>query len=436
VKSALPRLILIVGLLAGVDALQRARGETGTPVALAAGGLLLAALFAGKVATFLHLPRLTGYLLVGVGVGPYALGFIPKDGITGLALISGIAVSLIALSAGTELRLELLQRVGAKVTRMCLLVAVVVFVICLVAVVAIAPWLEFMAEMTLGQKVAAAAVISSVLVSFSPTVGIAVVEEMGARGPFTDFLMAFIILGDLVVLVLFAASVSMARAAFGGAFSLSEVMLTISWELFGSVLVGALLGLILLVYLERVGKEVVVFIIGLCFALAEGGGRLHLSPLLMSLAAGGLLANLSEKSAAVLHTAIQRAGLPVFALFFAAAGAGLHLDTVMKVGPYAVLLALLRAGTLYYTSRRFAPNDEPEVKKLLWMGLISQAGVSFGLASIVERSFPEFGAGAATLLIAIITLHELVGPLLVRKALLSAGEATVSADAPRTAAAH
>src|SRR5690606_9879613 len=85
-NSALPRLILIVGLLAGVDALQRARGETGTPVALAAGGLLLAALFAGKVATFLHLPRLTGYLLVGVGVGPYALGFIPKEGITGLAL--------------------------------------------------------------------------------------------------------------------------------------------------------------------------------------------------------------------------------------------------------------------------------------------------------------------------------------------------------------
>src|SRR5690606_34307963 len=119
-----------------------------------------------------------------------------------------------------------------------------------------------------------------------------------------------------VVLILFATSVSLARAAFGGDFSISEVTLGITWELFGSVLVGGLLGLILLVYLERVGREIVVFIIGLCFALAEGGARLHLSPLLMSLAAGGLLANVSEKGAAALHTAIQRAGLPIFALFF------------------------------------------------------------------------------------------------------------------------
>lgn len=435
-RSALPRLILVVGLLAVVHAVQGLRGETGTPVALAAGGLLLAALFAGQVATFLHLPRLTGYLMVGVGVGPYALGFIPEQGLAGLSLVSGIAVSLIALSAGTELRFELLKRVGAKVTVMCLTVAVVVFVICMAAMMALSPFLDFMEGISIPQKIAISAVVSSVLVSFSPTVGIAVVEEMGARGPFTDFLMAFIILGDLVVLILFAASVSLARAAFGGEFSPSEVLMSISWELFGSVVVGGLLGLILLVYLERVGKEVVVFLVGLCFATAEGGARLHLSPLLMSLAAGGLLANLSEKSAAMLHGAIQRAGLPIFALFFAAAGAGLHLDTVIKVGPYALLLAVLRGVTLYYTCRRFSPGDEPEVKRFLWMGLISQAGVSFGLASLVERSFPEFGAAAATLLIAVITIHEMVGPLLVRRALLSVGESTVSANAPRSAAAH
>lgn len=435
-RSALPRLILVVGLLAGVHFLQGVRIETGTPVALAAGGLLLAALFAGQVATFLHLPRLTGYLLVGVGVGPYALGFIPEAGVAGLTLISGIAVSLIALSAGTELRFELLKRVGAKVTVLCLLVAVTVFVICMAAMIALTPLLGFMQGISLAQKAAIAAVVSSVLVSFSPTVCIAVVEEMNARGPFTDFMMAFVILGDLVVLVFFAASVSLARAAFGGEFAPSEVLMSISWELFGSVVVGALLGLILLVYLERVGKEVVVFLVGLCFATAEGGARLHLSPLLMSLSAGALLANLSEKSAGMLHSAIQRAGLPIFALFFALAGAGLHLDTVLKVGPYALLLAALRATTLYFTCRRFTPADEPEVKRYLWMGLISQAGVSFGLASLVERTFPEFGAEAATLLIAVITIHEMVGPLLVRRALLSVGEATVSADAPRKAAAH
>ena len=70
-------------------------------------------------------------------------------------------------------------------------------------------------------------------------------------------------------------------------------------------------------------RELPLFLVGLCFASAEGGARLHLSPLLVSLAAGALIANLDEREGQRIHHAIQQAGLPVFALFFAAAGAGL-----------------------------------------------------------------------------------------------------------------
>ena len=95
------------------------RADAGTPVTLAAGALLLCGLFAGKVAKGVGLPRLTGYLLVGVAVGPYALGFIPDAGVKGLELVKGLAVSLIALVAGTELRLGLIRRVGARVALLC-----------------------------------------------------------------------------------------------------------------------------------------------------------------------------------------------------------------------------------------------------------------------------------------------------------------------------
>src|SRR5439155_15359591 len=94
---------------------------------LAAGALLLCGIFAGEVAQSVRLPRLTGYLLIGVLVGPHALGFIPREGVAGLDLVKGLAVSLIALTAGTELRWSLLVRVGRPVLKMGAAVAASVF---------------------------------------------------------------------------------------------------------------------------------------------------------------------------------------------------------------------------------------------------------------------------------------------------------------------
>ncbi|HEX8705488.1 MAG TPA: transporter, partial [Myxococcaceae bacterium] len=128
-SGAILRLGLLTVLLAVISRLQVWREDTGTPVLLAAGALLLCGLFAGKVAKGVGLPRLTGYLLVGVALGPYALGFIPGAGVKGLELVKGLAVSLIALVAGTELQLGLIRRVGAKVAALCAAVCGVTFVI-------------------------------------------------------------------------------------------------------------------------------------------------------------------------------------------------------------------------------------------------------------------------------------------------------------------
>lgn len=127
--GAVIRLLLLMVLLAIISRAQVLRADSGTPVMLAAGALLLCGLFAGKVAKGLGLPRLTGYLLVGVAVGPYALGFIPNAGVKGLELVKGLAVSLIALVAGTELRLGLIRRVGARVALLCAAVCGVTFLV-------------------------------------------------------------------------------------------------------------------------------------------------------------------------------------------------------------------------------------------------------------------------------------------------------------------
>ncbi|MCY1032047.1 cation:proton antiporter [Corallococcus sp. BB11-1] len=421
-KGSVFRLMLLMALLAAITQAKVMRADAGTPVLLAAGALLLCGLFAGKVAKGLGLPRLTGYLLVGVAVGPYALGFIPNAGVKGLELVKGLAVSLIALVAGTELHLGLLRRVGARVAILCATVCGVTFAVCFAATFALKPLLPFLQPMTVPQALAVSALMSTVVVSFSPTVTIAIVQETSAKGSFTEFLMALVIIGDLFVMVAFGLAAGVTRATFGDGLDVAALVGGVGWELFGSVAVGCLLAVAMLLYMRGVNRELPLFLVGLSFAAAEGGARLHLSPLLVSLAAGALIANLDEREGRRIHHAIQQAGLPVFALFFAAAGAGLKLDALVTVGPAALLLVGLRGLAIWAACRKFAPADDPRLKRYLWMGLISQAGVTFGLAALVSRTFPTFGPQVEVLIIAMITAHELVGPVLTRRALLGSGE--------------
>jgi hypothetical protein len=56
------------------------------------------------------------------------------------------------------------------------------------------------------------------------------------------------------------------------------------------------------------------------------------------------------------------------------------------------------------------------------MGLVSQAGVTLGLAILINAEFPDWGGRLYALIVSMITLHETIGPILFRSALAKAGE--------------
>ena len=61
--------------------------------------MIAMALLAGKVVKALKLPNVTGYLVVGIIVGPYGTGLIPAETINQFRdFISGIALGFIAFS--------------------------------------------------------------------------------------------------------------------------------------------------------------------------------------------------------------------------------------------------------------------------------------------------------------------------------------------------
>jgi hypothetical protein len=54
--------------------------------------------------------------------------------------------------------------------------------------------------------------------------------------------------------------------------------------------------------------------------------------------------------------------------------------------------------------------------------LISQAGLTLGLAAAIERTFPQLGGGFRSLVIGTVAVNELVGPVIFKLALDRSGE--------------
>lgn len=87
-------------------------------------------------------------------------------------------------------------------------------------------------------------------------------------------------------------------------------------------------------------------------------------------------------------------------------------------------MAVVRAVAIVVGSRTGARlgDAEPVVVRHVWTGLVSQAGVALGLATVVADRLPGRGVAMQVLIVRVIAVNESVGPVLFRRGLDQAGE--------------
>lgn len=428
------RRMLALALVLGVAYQVRAAGSMQPfeprTMALALGFALIAATLTGGLLERARLPRLTGYLLFGLLCGPYVANIISRSMARELQVVNGLAIALIAFIAGMELNWTRLRPRLASIVRFGTVTLVVVYAGLFVVLVALWGWMPILPDAGLFERLALAALLTTLVVSFSPTVTIAVIAETRARGPLSELVMALVVLADLALILAFALAMQFVRAVQGAdAGQNVSLAMRLMWEVGGSLAFGALLGALLGLYLRAVGKELTVMVLALCWILSQLGDRLALEPLLAALAAGLVVENIAQGDP--LREAIERTAPPVLVIFFAAAGASLNLDALVTLGALALVVSgarilFIRAGT-WLGSKMVAGDGE--YGEGAWMGLVSQAGVTLGLVVIVAAEFPDWGVRVQTLVIALVALHQLVGPVLFRAALARAGEIGAEATA-------
>ncbi len=423
------RLVVLILLVGGAVLLEPLRVPTEGVIAPRSlflfGILLLTADTFGALAHDLGFPRLVGYLVAGLALGPSVLGIVPPGVLQDLGMMKQLAVGLIALLAGAELRVkDLVERYRTIGWIMALQAAAVLIGLTLLTVL-FRPWFPFLTQLEFPALLFVALLFAATLTVNSPMVTLALLTETRAEGPLAKTSLGVVLVADVVVILIFTAAFSLAQASLGGATATApEILAGLLRGVIGSILAGTLIGGVLTLYLRFVRRELVVFVIVMVFATAAAAEALHFELLLSLLVAGFLVENVAPVRAEPLVAMLHVMAVPVFVVFFAMAGADLRLQTFRDLWPVILAVAVTRIGLIYLgaTSGARLARAEPVVERYGWTGLVSQAGVALGLATIVADRLPRLGLAMQTVIVGIIAFNESVGPILFRAGLDRAGE--------------
>lgn len=392
----------------------------------AVGLLLLAGTLLGELGEIIGLPHLTGYLLAGVLVGPYLLALVDQETVVRLGMVDRLALSLIALAGGAELKLEMLTK-GFKSLAWSMFLQCAGGIALMGAVfLALRRMIPFAHALTISQLLGVALLWGMLAITRSPSACLGILSQTKASGPLTRFSVAFIMSSDVVVVVLLAIIITLVRPLLSPDATISmTVFRTLGREVLGSIALGTTIGLVLAAYLHLVGKQLLLVFVVLGFGVNEGINYVEFDPLLAFLVAGFVVQNLSSHGGRFLD-AIEQTGGVVYIIFFASAGAHLNVPLFKQLWLVALILCATRAAFTYGIARiagRLA-HDSPAIKNWAFTGLISQAGIALGIAPLIAREFPDIGAGFSALAIAAVGINQLAGPILFQYALERNGEAS------------
>jgi Kef-type K+ transport system membrane component KefB len=401
------------------------------------GFLLLCAYLLGDVLSKFRFPKITGYILAGILFGPYVLDFVSVGTVRELKLIDDLALTFIALAAGGELRIRELRERRRSIALTVLFLTVIVFLGVGAFTLAARPLFPFLEGKPVSHVLAVAAILGTFAVARSPSSAIAVISECKARGPFTEMVLGVTVVMDVLVIVVFAAVVSISQALVvpGSQMDFDFIMMVVV-ELSVSILGGILLGWVITLYVRYIKAELLVFILALVFMVAFLSRQfalfldhfysvsIHLEPMLICLTAGFCVQNFSRDGNLLIEK-IDRSSLPIYVIFFSLSGAALNIEAMRQTWLIAILLVAVRFMLIWmgaYLGGSLS-GDPNRFSRMSGLSFITQAGVSLGLAGIVMTRFPEWGGALATTIIAIIALNQLVGPVTFKFALRQVGEA-------------
>ncbi|MCR1838752.1 cation:proton antiporter [Murimonas intestini] len=374
--------------------------------------ILIAGFLFTRLTNLFRLPKVTGYIIVGVLIGPGVLGLIPSGLVDHMDFVSDIALACIAFSVGKFFKLEKMRQTGLAVIFVTLAEALMAGIL-----VTLSVWLIFHTSIDF------ALLLGAVATATAPASTIMTIRQYHAKGEFVRILLQVVALDDAVCLLAFSAVSAVVTADFEGTLTVSGVLLPPLYNVLALLLGGACAWALSRIITPARSKDsrLILLIAGL-LGISGLCALVDVSPLMSCMLFGAVYVNLTNDKK--LFHQLDNFTPPVMALFFIESGMKLDVASLKTAGLVGIVYFLVRIIGKYagaWFSCRIMHLDK-KVGNYLGLGLIPQAGVSIGLAALGQRILPpQVGTQLLTIILSSSVLYEMIGPACAKFAILRSG---------------
>ncbi len=371
----------------------------------------------GYLAKFVRLPKITGYITAGILVGEPVLGLVTKDITDGFSGISYIALGLMSFTIGAHIDFHKLKNSGKRV------VSISAGEIAATFILVFAVFYFFILD-----NLFLSLLISSISVSTSPAAIVSVVKETKSKGLFVNTLMPVVAINNFTAIALFSLVLGSRSILTGTSLPVLSIVLSMIEELSLELIIGISCGLFIKYFAEKntdSDKLILTSVLIAVFASTGLSKAFSLNNMLPNMIAGMTIINTSSYRKKIL-TVFEDIEYIIIIIFFTVAGTHLHVKSLAVTGYMALVYVLIRGGAkasggtlgayLYGSPRRIYQN--------IGVSLLPQAGVAIGLVTLAANvdGIEDIQRFLTTLVLATVTLNELIGPLATRYALGKCGE--------------
>lgn len=376
------------------------------------GLLLLVGLLGGEAARLFALPRIVGYVLVGMLFGPGGLGILSSQLIKESRVFVDISLGLILFELGRRLDYHWLRR-----NHWLFATAIAESAFAFSAVYLGLRYFDYPPLF--------AALAAAIGIATSPAVVLLVAHELRSEGQLTERMLLLTAVNS--VFAFFSVTMLMPFLHLQHHAAWAETLLQPLYVMLGSLLTGFVVSFFVLRIAAWLGKREdrqFIMLVGMIVLTVGLARALNLSVLVALLTVGILARNLDFRHK-LMAVQFGHGGQLFFVILFVMAGASLHFDVLPQAGfiagMYIVLRFLGKALAILVFGR--LSGLRPGAAGLLSIALLPMSGLAIVMVQDASSLYPEFGAKLSAVVISAVAILELIGPLATQFALKQAGEA-------------
>ena len=380
----------------------------------------------GRLFQKLRIPKVVGYIIIGILIGQSGLKIVDSDIIEALRPFNYFALGLIGFMVGGELKKEIFLKYGKQLVYILLCEGIAPFLLVSLSIGIAGTFLFGPTPFVWGLALLLGAISSAT----DPASTTSVLKEYKTRGPLTATILGIVALDDGLALLLFAISSSIAGALIGhmGGGTLSAITQPF-YEIGGAIVIGVLSGLVLSKIIKKYTEKerMLAFSIGAVLLVTGLSLAANVSMLLALMTLGVIVVNFEPQKSKDAFSVVEGFTPPIYVLFFVLVGAKLkfsHMTVSIALLVFIYLLFCMLGKAIGANIGARLSRAPSRVIKYLPFSLFSQAGIAIGLSILAAQHFP---GNIGNTLVIIITgttfITQLIGPPFTKFALFRAKEA-------------